>query len=133
MSQHLNPRLWRWLALGWGAAALIWLGLEDSSSLPVALLGIGGALLATQRPALAPLAHKPWGLPVIGALTGALAAILTTFLMFFKNAWHAHLFLDYPTGMLLAMLERLPWWALVGALLGLALRLWPGRSAVPDD
>lgn len=131
MSLHPNPRLWRWLALGWGAAAFIWLGLEDKNSLPASLLGLGGALLIGSRPNFAPLTSKRWGWPTLGALIGALAAVLTTSLLFFKNAWHAHPFPDYPTGMLLAMLERLPWWSLVGGLLGLALRLW--RSPVQDD
>lgn len=109
----------------------MWLGLEDTSSLPVSLLGISGALLTILRPSFALLIHKPWVWPVLGATGGALATVLTTVLMFFKNAWHAHPFPDYPTGMLLAMLERLPWWALAGGLLGLALRLW--RSPIQDD
>jgi len=132
MSLHLNPRLWRWLALGWGATALLWLGLEDSNALLVAGLGLWGALLSMLQPSTAAISAKPWGWTVLGALGGAWASILATALMFFKNAWHAHPFPDYPPAMLLAMLERLPWWALVGALLGLAFTLWP-RSGVQDD
>jgi hypothetical protein len=66
-------------------------------------------------------------LPLAGALLGAalgLAAALTAAtLMFFKNALHAHVFLDYPPALIGAMLARGPVWLLAGALLGLGAAL----------
>ena len=64
-----------------------------------------------------------------GALIGALASLTTPLLMLFKDLRHAHVFPDYPAGMMLATLERMPAWALAGGLagfgIGLLLKLRP--------
>ncbi len=56
-------------------------------------------------------------------MTGLGGSVATAGLMFFKNARHAHVFPDYPAGMLLATLERAPMWAAAGGLIGLSVGL----------
>ena len=110
--------------------ALLWLGLEDTHSAPVAALGLSLAVLAVAH--FAEQRAMPWSRSLtwslLGASTGALTALTSTLLMFFKTAWHTHAFPDYPLAMLIAMLERAPIWALAGALIGLGgyflRRLW---------
>lgn len=74
-----------------------------------------------------------FGLIALGTLTGAMSAPLTTVLMFLKNAFHAHVFPDYPLPILLAMLERLPAWTVAGALCGVAAALLIRRDHPGDD
>jgi hypothetical protein len=122
-------RLWlRWLSIGVGAAAFAWLSVEDTSTLPVAALGLSMALCGvllwlTAQPDWQPTALT---LSLTGGLIGALGALTTTLLMFVKTAWHSHIAPDYPPLMMLAMLERAPAWAAAGVCVGLALALlWP--------
>ncbi len=122
---RMNPAL-RLQAVGCGLLVLFWLAPEDTSVLPAALLGIASSftLLLTQ------VASKLGGTQVSGAAllagcvlfgmgVGAGAAVGTALLMFFKNALHAHTFLDFPPEVIVAMLARTPVWALAGALIGL--------------
>lgn len=125
----------RWLILFYGMAVFLWLGPEDTSIIPVTLLGGGLSALIVFVWTL----HKAGGsaiparwVPVIamvlGGATGLGASAFTVGLMFFKNARHAHVFLDYPVGLMLAIVERAPVWAAAGGLLGLAVSLlWLAR------
>lgn len=119
----------RWARIVWGVLLLLWLSVEDTHTLPVALLGASGALLWVGH-ALARAYAGQWQtlgalVPVVGgALVGAAGALVTTFLMFFKSSWHAHPFPDYPLSMLLDMLGRAPVWAAAGALVAGAWWLW---------
>jgi hypothetical protein len=114
--------------IGYGLIILIWLSLEDNNNLSVALLGIGLALLTSLFLLLNRFGGRTfslrqcfWGNLVLGAIVGALSAVSTALLMFFKSSWHAHQFLDYPPQMMLAMLSRIPIWALAGFLIGLSV------------
>lgn len=113
-----------------GTVTLFWLSLEDASTLPVALLGIGVGVLSGLAWARAHYAHvrwtaRTWAFACVagGALIGAWAVLCVVALMFFKTAWHSHLVPDYPLPMMAAMLARLPSWAGVGALVGAGLAL----------
>ena len=109
---------------------LLWSGLEDNDALLVTLLGalLAAAtammLLASQRfrPLIA-CGSRPIQGALAGALIGALAAVATPLLMLFKDLRHAHIYPDYPAGMMLAMLERMPAWALAGGLAGFGIGL----------
>jgi hypothetical protein len=116
--------------LFWCGITFFWMSVEDTSAVTVAILGSGlavflmlwwlGQQYGGQRFSLR------LGLLVLmlsGAIVGGGAVVLITFLMFFKTAWHAHLFPDYPIEMMLAMLMRLPVWGIAGALLGLGVGL----------
>ncbi|MYD11530.1 MAG: hypothetical protein F4X02_15985 [Chloroflexi bacterium] len=109
-----------------GLAILFWSGLEDNDASAVTLLGALSSVSLTlwllSRVAVG-FALTPHHAALTGALTGALAALCTAALMLFKNLRHAHIFPDYPAGMLLAALERLPFWAIAGALAGLGIGL----------
>ncbi|XWX04384.1 hypothetical protein VZO05_02280 [Aggregatilineales bacterium SYSU G02658] len=118
----------RWLTIGTGLMTFAWLGVEDTSTLPVAALGVlialcGVLLWASAQPDFPP---TPLTLSLTGGLIGALGALTTTLLMFVKTAWHSHIAPDYPALMMLAMLERAPSWGAAGVCVGLALALlWP--------
>lgn len=62
---------------------------------------------------------------VLGAIVGLLAVPMTFALMVFKNVQHSHYGApDFPNETLLGIWERLPFWGIAGALLGLAWGLW---------
>ena len=118
----------RHLLLIVGVAVLLWSGMEDNDARLVTLLGalLAAAfcmmLLDSQRfrrafPRGGPLPQYA----IAGATIGALASVTTPLLMLFKDLRHAHVFPDYPPGMILATLERMPAWALAGALAGFGL------------
>ena len=119
-----------------GLAILLWSGLEDSDSSAVTLLGALSAITLTlwllSRIRAGP-AFNPFSIALAGALAGALASLCTAALMLFKNLRHAHIFPDYPAEMLLAVLERLPVWAIAGGLAGLAIGLLLASRWNADD
>ena len=109
-----------------GIAVLLWSGLEDNDAIAVTILGALCAVAAAMKLFSSPVIKLPGGgLPgratAAGALIGALACLTTPALMLFKDLRHAHAFPDYPPGMMLATLERLPWWGLAGALAGFGI------------
>lgn len=122
----------RLLTVVFGVILFVWFSIEDNQTWPVVLLGLGSTSLIVLWAVLKRLGGQTIearyvalsGL-LIGALTGLGASLAVTLLMFFKNAWHAHVFLDYPVPMLLAMLGRAPFWTAAGALAGLGIAiLW---------
>jgi hypothetical protein len=125
----------RWAALVYAGSVLVWLNLEDTRMWPVALLGWGGALLLAARMttrhiggAVLNRSRALLAMAVLGAGVGLGSSLICAGLMFFKNALHAHLFLDFPPLMLLAMIQRGPGWAAAGALLGASVALlWMAR------
>lgn len=120
------PRWYPAAALIYGAILLGWLTPEENGVVSVTLLGVGASLLigiGAYHRLPQSLRHSPLGLPLWGALIGAGSTLTTILLMFFKTALHSHLFPDYPLFLMLAMLERLPSWALAGALLGAGVSL----------
>ena len=120
-----NGRL-RTITLVYGLLLFVWLSPEDNAVWPVALLGLGLALLT-----MVWLIRRQFGNSVftaryvaiaaalLGGIVGIGAALSAAGLMFFKNALHAHAFWDYPPAMVVAMLFRAPSWALAGALVGI--------------
>jgi hypothetical protein len=108
----------RLLRAAYGFGLLFWLSTENRSVQVAALLGLAGSWLWLGRPQKTLPAKI-----VIGALVGGGAALWATLLMFFKTALHAHPVADYPLPLLLAMLARIPVWALAGGLFALSLGL----------
>lgn len=131
------PLLIRFISISWAVLVLLWLSTEDVSTIAPVIAGfIGislvmwnwlqllyadGAAGATRQLVIAVL---------FGAVIGAGTILGSVLLMFFKTAWHAHAFPDYPLLMMMAMLERAPSWALAGALCGAAI--WLLRLSVRD-
>lgn len=114
----------------YGGLILFWLTLEENSVIGVTLLALGASLLS-----LLVNVVRRWGGHRIsaqtfvglsclaGALIGGGTSLGAALLMFFKTAWHSHVFPDYPVPLMLAMLERLPVWMIAGVLLGAAYSL----------
>ncbi|GAB4519947.1 MAG: hypothetical protein OHK0046_29570 [Anaerolineae bacterium] len=120
----------RWLVILYGLIVFFWLGPEDNHLWPVVLLGTAGAALAVFLWAARRLGGQHLSgrgalllLAAMGTVIGLGSSLTTALLMFFKNARHAHLFLDYPLEMIGAILSRAPLWGLVGGLIGLGLGL----------
>ena len=108
-----------------GIAILLWSGLEDSDAVAVSLLGALSATAAVVLLYNSKRFSRYWRsrditlrATALGSSIGALASVTTPALMLFKNLRHAHIFPDYPPAMMLATLERLPWWALACGLAG---------------
>jgi hypothetical protein len=138
------PKPGRWsrlLVLGYAIALFVWLSVEDVATWPAVLFGLGLSSLIVILLTLAKIRGRwlarryvPLFSLLLGAAVGFGTAITTAGLMFFKNARHAHVFPDYPAGMMLAMLERAPLWAAAGALAGLSIGLaWLALRGVSDE
>ncbi len=126
----LLPRRADLIGIGYGTILFFWLTIEDQNAFAPALLGAVGAILIGLRWVLArlggkmiPLSTALIGAVLWGALVGAGGTAAAAILMFFKTAWHAHIFPDYPLPMIAEMLVRSPAWALAGALAALAIIL----------
>lgn len=125
----------RMLSVALGLIIVFWMSLEDDRVLSVALLGISGMVLVvlnviTQRQGGRVYSAGAGILRLLlwGCLTGMLANLATVTLMFFKNAWHGHVYLDYPLPLMGATLTLVPYWMLAGAFVGLGLVLLWARS-----
>lgn len=135
-----GPRA-RLIALAYGGGLLLWLSLEEDSVAVAALLGLGLAALILGLSTADKLGGRriaapavPLAAALLGAAIGLGAAVAGAGLMFFKNALHAHVFPDYPPGLIGALLGRGPAWALAGALLGLGAGLaWLALRAPSSD
>jgi hypothetical protein len=119
-----------WLALIYGVIALLWLSREDNDVVWVVMLGGALSLLLVAFAVTGHLGGRRMtafsllvGSVLLGLLAGLGTAVAAILLMLFKNAWHAHLFLDYPPPLMLGILERAPAWALAGGFAGLGLAL----------
>lgn len=128
MRLPLPGRRTRLIALAYGMALFLWLSVEDDAVWPVTGFGLGLASLIIVLTLLDKLGGRvisvrriPLAGMLLGALIGLATSLITAGLMFFKNAVHAHIFPDYPPGLMLSMIERAPVWSLAGGLLGLGL------------
>ena len=125
----------RWIISIFSAILFFWLRLEDNSIWPVVVLGAGLAALTVGWTTMGELGGHEIrtryvlpGAALLGALTGVGAALATAALMVVKTGMHGHLFPDYPPGEIIAILQRIPIWALAGGMTGLGLALaWRGR------
>lgn len=122
------------------ALTFVWMGPEDHTAVFGALLGTSLAALGVlwwASPRHAGRALTPLRLTALsaalGAWIGAASPPVSALLLFFKNAWHAHGFWDYPPALIADLLLRAPLWILAGALIGAGLALvWPGRYRSAD-
>jgi hypothetical protein len=122
-ARSLSGILSRYLSLYtliYGIVVFLWLS-PDEQTWFVAILGWIGAVLITARIVIR------FGLrldPIlIGAVIGAGATVCTVLLMFLKTSLHAHVIPDYPLATMIGVAERLPAWALAGALFGAGVRV----------
>jgi len=120
----------RLLALAYGLVLLIWMGLEDSSMLPAAMIGTGFTALLVYLWLTAKWGGKSFALRwwssggvILGAAVGGASTLTIAGMMFFKTGWHGHAYPDFPPQMIFAMLSRLPVWMLAGLLIGLSVVL----------
>lgn len=135
-------RHYRQTAIVAGLAVFIWLSLEDNHTLPVILYGalLSGLLIVRQLLLQVGGRPLPWRMALFlslltGGAVGAGTAGCTVLLMLVKNAWHAHVFLDFPPDLVGAILSRAPVWGIAGALIGggLLLLTWLRQSPAQSE
>lgn len=99
------------------------MSLEDTSVVPPVALGLSISLLVavSQLKKNKTLRSGLLVLAMIGAIVGLGTAFAAGLLMLVKTGWHAHIFPDYPLGMILDTLRRAPAWAAAGGLFGLGV------------
>ena len=122
----------RWVGLLFGMVLLLWFSVEDDAVWPAAALGAGLSALLAALTLMGRFGGRTiparYALPcaaAFGALAGFGADAAAGGLMLFKNALHGHVFLDFPPGLMLAMLERAPIWTAAGGLVGVGfVLLW---------
>ncbi|MBC7871379.1 MAG: hypothetical protein H7Y09_11125 [Chitinophagaceae bacterium] len=120
----------RWIIILYGVGVFFWLGLEDNNVIGATLIGLVGSGLGVflwiqerfDKYEL-PARYVPILTAMMGCVIGAATSLLTAGLMLFKNARHAHLFPDYPAGLMGAILSRAPTWMIVGAFWGIGIGL----------
>lgn len=102
---------------------LIWMSIEDTSVLPPVALSLIISLLiaAFQLKKRESLCASLLTMTLIGASVGLGTAFVAALLMLVKTGWHAHIFPDYPLGMILDMLRRAPAWVVAGGLIGFGM------------
>lgn len=99
------------------------MSVEDTSVVPPVALGLSISLLiaAFQLKKNESLRSGLLVAALVGAIVGLGTAFAAALLMLVKTGWHAHIFPDYPLGMILDVLRRAPAWALAGGLIGLGM------------
>ncbi len=126
----LSRRAIRLASLAYGGIVFLWLRIEDDAIWPAAAFGAAAAVIAALAWASRTFGgqHLPGhyvaaGLALLGALSGLATAAIAALLMLLKNGLHAHLFPDFPFGVIVAVLQLSPVWALAGGLAGFGLAL----------
>jgi hypothetical protein len=118
------------LSYAFGLAFFFWIGFEDTTLIPVTLLGASLPLIVLAHFLMRRFGGRP--LPVRkgilllvagGLLAGCAAPLTTVVLMALKVSLHAHTYPDYPPEAVLDVMARTPVWALAGLLAGAALAL----------
>ncbi|MBE2183039.1 MAG: hypothetical protein IAE89_06410 [Anaerolineae bacterium] len=123
-----NTSWFRLAALLVGGSIFLWLRLEDDNVIAAAI----GGLLITCLIVIGWTWRKTGGreytwrwllaaYTALGGLIGLGTAVSAALLMLIKNGLHAHVFPEFPFGMISGMLALAPIWALGGALIGLGI------------
>ena len=131
----------KWIPRVWAAvvalACFAWL-MSESSQIPAALLLSAvlvaslGVRRAARRSATAPAGMRRVGVAALaGCILGALVPLLATAMMLVKVALHSHGQPDFSPEDLLAVLGRVPVWAIGAGLLGAAAGLASAGAAQP--
>lgn len=128
MRAEILPLRWLWIAIG--LTLTIWIGIEDRSlklvtieaALVSAGLGASGAVRILSR--LQPVAWRrtAW-LGGIGGLAGAAWGPIALVLIAIKTSLHTHPVPDFTQADIAGVLNRIPVWMVIGALLGLGVGL----------
>jgi len=120
----------RLLIIASGIVILVWSGLEDNQVWGVVFLGWVIAVISIMTVIISRYGRQTYPVkslmlfsPIIGMSIGASASVITALLMIFKTIRHSHIFPDYPPQMILAILERLPIWALGSGFITLGIFL----------
>lgn len=107
-----------------GLAFFFWIGMEDTTLLPVMILGASLPAMVIAHFLLRRPARTGMLLLSAGGLLGGVAAPLTsTVLIALKVSLHSHAYPDYPPEAVVSVLARAPVWALAGLVFGAALAL----------
>ncbi len=120
----------RYIVILYGIALFIWLGFESDDLYTPIVFGtvmvvliiwqiMGKLNIKTIRGQRRLLASGVG----IGAIAGASVNIFAALIMLFKDVRHGHTFPDYPLTLIVDFVMRLPIWALVGGMIGLAIIL----------
>jgi dolichyl-phosphate-mannose--protein O-mannosyl transferase len=115
------------MAILLGAALLLWIPFEDSSTRWVRLFSMLicclGAIYACQK--IAPEKQRRWyTYPSVGLLAGVLVTPTTILLMAFKSGLHGHGSPDFTPTQVSSVLSSWPVWTAAGLLAGLAVVIW---------
>lgn len=126
MTRHELILRWFWVVTGLTLA--IWIAIEDRSLMLVAIeaalvstgLGATGAARILARLKPGGWRRAAW-LAGIGALTGTAWGPMALLLIAIKTSLHTHPISDFTESDVMAILNRIPIWTVIGAMLGLGI------------
>lgn len=126
MTSHELILRWFWIATGLSLA--IWFAIEDRSLMLVTIeaallstgLGATGAARILSRLKPAGWRRTAW-LAGVGALTGTAWGPMALLLIAIKTSLHTHPVPDFTESDVVAILNRIPIWTVIGAVLGLGI------------
>jgi len=116
----------RWVSFGamlWGLLVFFWISYEDTTLTPVTLLSatLMGLIFLRFKARYARL--NDWQISALGLAAGSAVPLIATLLVAIKVSLHSHPQPDFPPETIMALIGRLPVWAFVGLVIGLATAL----------
>ncbi len=123
-----KTKWFRLAALVIGIIVFLWLRFEDDNVIAASVCALLGSCLIAVGWAWRRVGGRDyswrWMLAACAALGGLIGlgtAAAAAILMLIKNGLHAHLFPDFPFGMISGVFTLAPIWAVGGALIGLGI------------
>jgi putative flippase GtrA len=125
MPTSSSPLWLRFLAIGVGILILLWLPIEDTSEIPAITIALIICGLLALRFLFGDQSQPSFiRMTFLSALAGIAIIPMSLFLIAFKSGIHSHDTPEFPVEQIMAVLQRTPYFAIGGLLIGLGSSVW---------